>query len=91
METEDIVNKVSESNFPFFTTTKMSLKSVLINPLHNEIISKAVKYSHLIIMHAMDFLELYYIKCFDEGKEMPRLTKQLVLWWVFLGCQKRKR
>ncbi|KAH9257656.1 hypothetical protein BASA81_004105 [Batrachochytrium salamandrivorans] len=71
---------------------KQSLKNVVRRPpRHSEPSSTLSHASHRITVHALQFLKLYLLSCFENGVKLPLVTEHLVVSIMNVLCEESER
>ncbi|KAH9252222.1 hypothetical protein BASA81_009824 [Batrachochytrium salamandrivorans] len=66
---------------------KQSLKNVVRDPASQRTILDVVHASHRITVHALQFLKLYLLSCFENGVKLPLVTEHLVVSIMNVLCE----
>ena len=72
---------------PFFHCIKTSLKRVARKPLVISRLQDAVLMSNKIVIHALQFIKLYLIDCYDRKIPFPLIDKPFVVAVMKILCQ----
>lgn len=72
---------------PFFHCIKTSLRQVARNPLVISRLEDAVLMSNKIVIHALQFIKLYLIDCYDRKIPFPLIDKPFVVAVMKILCQ----
>lgn len=78
----------NDSTKPFFQCIKTSLKSVVRNEAVIQKLGNAALLTNRIMTHALQFLKLYLIHCFDRGDPLPAIDKPFVNAVMKILCEK---
>ncbi|KAH9254068.1 hypothetical protein BASA81_007943 [Batrachochytrium salamandrivorans] len=70
---------------------KQSLKNVVRDPASQRTILDVVHASHRITVHALQFLKLYLLSCFENGVKLPLVTEHLVVSIMNVLCEESER
>lgn len=70
--------KTMDLSKPFYQTIKTSLKSVVKDPIVIEKLTNAAFLTNRIMTHTLQFMKLFFIHLYDNGKPLPTLDKPFV-------------
>ncbi len=62
----------------YFQCIKTSLKSVVKNPVVIEKLTNAALLTSRITTHTLQFMKLYFIHCYDNGQNIPKIDRPFV-------------
>ena len=69
----------SGPQFISFKSIKTSLRSIIRNEEHLEIIHKTVLTAHKIIIHTLQFMKLYFISLYENKKKFPKINQAFIM------------
>ena len=70
---------------------KQSLKNVVRDPASQRAILDVVHASHRITVHALQFLKLYLLACFESDAKLPVVTEHLVVSIMNVLCEESEQ